>query len=584
MQASVDGFNIIPGVHQSIGGGIELILGQNPGIIGTPFDQTTMTLVNTSAPSSNEYTSVIYTQTDKSKSYAASAQVSGSGYGVTVSGMVTYTDQIETSNSETSYTLTFQMINDEYSLDLSSLKMTPESLNLLNTNVEEFITLYGAYYLSSYRTGCQVNAYVTLACQSESDMSTLSAELSESVKEGVYSASGSQSFQKTTKNSKVSSQTTGQAMVYGVQAPSNINPDNPQAIYDYKQYVAEHCTTGNVVSGSISSWLDVPDVSNSITNKTAIDKLSGLTITDTQFANYWNLIAQYNGLNLNLNQCKSDLRKCFKADFFLNTTERSSEINNLQSKLETDINALYSYGQSLSGQEQIVNDPNLLNNYNSKIIEYSTDFSTMQIDMEVLEFNYIKGETFSDGSPKHWTSNLPVNNINPSDDQLAIDNIYSDQKSNVDVYALMQMNYVTESSGQPWLVLSAYCLNGQYLHQCYNYNDLTASEGKTLTMKAPTCGSDFQIVTQFKNDVSYDKDSIGQSTGQACDSYVTNFIKDNHKINFNFCNFDYIPTYTDGTAPSCEGTCGNNWDCGHTKSGNSCWTGHKEKCVKKSNL
>eukprot|EP00121_Abeoforma_whisleri_P014242 Awhi_evm1s13133 len=88
-------------------------------------------------------------------------------------------------------------------------------------------------------------------------------------------------------------------------------------------------------------------------------------------------------------------------------------------------------------------------------------------------------------------------------------------------------------------------------------------------MKASACGSDFQITTQFKNDVSYDKNSIGQPTGQACDSDVIDFIKNNHKINFNFCNFDNFPTYTDGTAPSCEGTCGNNWDCGHTKSGNS---------------
>eukprot|EP00122_Pirum_gemmata_P014225 Pgem_evm1s13261 len=57
MQVSSNGFDVIPGITGNIGGGIQLILGENPGIIGTPFQSNSMHLVTNTYKTNDEKTS-----------------------------------------------------------------------------------------------------------------------------------------------------------------------------------------------------------------------------------------------------------------------------------------------------------------------------------------------------------------------------------------------------------------------------------------------------------------------------------------------------------------------------------------------
>eukprot|EP01135_Chromosphaera_perkinsii_P008884 Nk52_evm1s1517 gene=Nk52_evmTU1s1517 len=148
--------------------------------------------------------------------------------------------------------------------------MTDEAIQLLNSDADAFVNKWGRYFISSYTMGCNVYAYVSLVTDSETDMTKLNAELTESYNDGVFSAEGSQSYSNTVSTSSISSSTSGQATVVGVDAPSGINPNSPSSIYQLKEYVADHCTEGSIVSAQLSSFLSVPSVLDAITNSSAI--------------------------------------------------------------------------------------------------------------------------------------------------------------------------------------------------------------------------------------------------------------------------------------------------------------------------
>eukprot|EP00122_Pirum_gemmata_P018950 Pgem_evm1s17749 len=153
------------------------------------------------------------------------------------------------------------------------------------------------------------------------------------------------------------------------------------------------------------------------------------------------------------------------------------------------------------------------------------------------------------------------------------------------------MNYVVESSGKPWLVFQVQCLNGHVQSQCFDYEDLQASKNGSLYLDASECGSSFTMHATFTNGTAYyNPSSSGSQNGHTCSSYMIDFLSDNmlsfQNDNYNFCSWDggndpYLPKYTDGTAPTCEGSCKRNWYCGTTKA--KCWTGHKDKCIHKDN-
>eukprot|EP01135_Chromosphaera_perkinsii_P011849 Nk52_evm40s2506 gene=Nk52_evmTU40s2506 len=582
---NTNGFPVSP---MNLGYGLLNILGVSPGLLGTAFDTTTISAVDFENNQSLEKRSIIYNEQDKQTSQSESASVTGSGYGATVSAQASYLNEITTSTTSTHYTLAFQQSIKDTELDLSSIQLTTSAIKLLNEDAQSFVNKWGRYFISSCTTGCNVNAFVSLETHSESDMNELNAELQESYNEGVFTAQGSQTYEKAVNSSSISSTTSGQATVVGVAAPSDINPTTPTSIYQYKEYVAEHCTTGSIVTATLSNFLSVPSVLNAITNSSAIDVLSENTILSTQVTDYWNIVMQLTTTAKDANSCAADINKCLTLAFLYDSTTEEKNMNEFYSTVSGTLNDLLALGNSYDGIAKIAADPSILTGYQTQANEYSNQYTTLISNLEPINFSRVnfasdEGSAYW-GTPKSIEVSYGMNGVN---------NEYYDHNSKVIAYG--HMNYgVESSSGESYIVMRADCLNGESVMSCYTMDDVQAAVQKNdnaivLDMAKCSSSGDPRFYAQISNKVPpAEGQSNGSFFGRQCPSDISTTLMKNFPQagSKQFCAWSssVAPFYVDGTAPACDGSCGHNWDCGKSSSGSSCVTGYKKKCLHKNNI
>eukprot|EP01135_Chromosphaera_perkinsii_P004570 Nk52_evm3s289 gene=Nk52_evmTU3s289 len=582
-----NGFPVSP---MNLGYGLLNILGVSPGLLGTAFDTATINPVDVEKSQSFEKMSIIYKEQDKQSSQSASVSVTGSGYGATVSAQASYLDEITTSTTSTHYTLAFQQTVKETELNLSSIQLTASAIKLLNEDAQAFVDRWGRYFISSYTTGCNVYAFVSLETYSESDMTDLNLELQESYSNGVFSAEGSQSYEKAVNSSSIYSTTSGQATVVGVAPPSDVNPTTPTSIYQYKQYVAEHCTSGSIVSATLSNFLSVPSVLNAITNSSAVDVLSENTILSTEVTDYWNIVMQLTTTANDANSCAADINKCLALAFLYDAKTEEKNMNAFYSTVSSTLSNLLALGNSYDGIAEIAADPSILTGYQTQANEYSNQYTTLICNLEPITFSRVN--FFGADNKAYWGT---PKSIEVSYGMDGVNNEYYDHDSKVIAYG--HMNYgVESSSGKSYIVMRADCLNGESVMSCYTMDDVQAAVQKNdnvivLDMaKCSSDGGDPRFYAQISNKVPMaDGQSSGSAFGRQCPSDISTKLMESFPQagSKEFCEWSssVAPFYVDGTAPACDGSCGHNWDCGNTSSGNPCtFGGNKKKCVHKNGI
>ena len=508
--------------------------------------------------------------------------MTGTGYGATVSAQASYLNEVDTSATSTSYMLTFQETVGDTEVDLNKLMLNNEAVELLNTDAQAFVNKWGRYFISSYTTGCTLYAYVSLMTSSEMDMTQLNAELKESYSDGVFSASGSQSFSNTVKKSNYKSETSGQANVVGVAAPSTINPNTPESVYQYKTYVADNCKTGVIISVTLRNFLAAPNVINAITNSSAIDILSKNTDTTSQVTQYWNIVMQLQNLVSDIKKCAGDIYQCYSLQFVFDADKQEQALNQFYSNVSATLNDLLELGNSYEGESQIASDTSILINFQTQANAYANQFTAMNQNLTPISFSSVSAT--ADGIESLKFIPQPVN---VADGMNGVNNVYYNTSSKIVAY--FRMNYgVDKSSGKSYLVLRAECLNGNLAEMCYSLEDVQSSSDRSLILNAKTCGSNTAFQAKVSNNIPTNANAKGSKYGQSCLSNIKTEVVETFPSagSSQFCKWSKseAPYYVDGTAPACNGSCGHNWNCGNTSSGNSCVSGHKKKCIHKNDI
>eukprot|EP01135_Chromosphaera_perkinsii_P002920 Nk52_evm31s230 gene=Nk52_evmTU31s230 len=573
---SVDpnGFPVSP---VNLGFGILDVIAVSPGLLGTAFDTSTIEAVDIPNPQSIETTSIITNEHDKEASIGASASVTGTGYGATVSAQASYLNEIKTSSSSAHYMLSFQQIVKETELNLATVQLTEQAIQLLNSDPQAFVNRWGRYFISSYTTGCNVYAYSSLVTSSQSDMATLNVELQQSYASGVFSAEGSQSFDNAVSSSSISSTLSGQATVIGVAAPSNISPNNPASIFEYKQYVAEECKTGSIVSATLSSFLSVPSVLNAIQNDDAIRVLSANTLQTPHVTQYWEIVLQLQTIANDANQCSRDINRCLTEEFLYDEETAQSTMN----EFFVEVTTVYNEFLALRAEE-IAANLLLLPEYQIKTTGYSDQYTSFTQSLAPINFESVKATASGIDTVNYLTRTLLV-----SQGMEGVENIYENTNTRMVVY--FRMHYGVDSiTGQTYIVLRANCLNGASTMSCYTMEDVQSASFSTIVLDASVCGANAKLSAKIGSPVPPNSRANGNAFGRQCPAEIETKITDTFPDapSSVFCSWSssYAPFYVDGTAPTCNGSCGRNWNCGRTKSGNACWTGSKRRCVRKHDL
>eukprot|EP01135_Chromosphaera_perkinsii_P001099 Nk52_evm49s158 gene=Nk52_evmTU49s158 len=520
----------------------------------------------------------ITSENSKKSSLKTMASVGGSGWGVTASASVSYTESAESSSHSASFVMDLQATVNRTYLDLDSLELDPVfAKNLENVKTVEdannFIEQYGRYFVYAYTSGCDVSLKATLEAETADEMSSFNSEMKATYEQagGVFSITGSASFDKARSSHAASSTVTVESIFEGMPSKAVTDVDSAAKLAVDIQNNPSMCSGTKLKTITLINFMAITSFAKVAFNNPVLrEAFTEDTMTSQKMSEYWEIINNYISLEVDGKRLEID-----SPAVMLNGT--SENIRTVINKAAAGRNELLSFASSFVNEKKIAADgSDIMEKHQTSIDGFSTELSTIAYKALIVRNlrTVIKGDESK--SVKYGDVGLTK-----EDDQWWHTQQGPTYKTSSSVYATFQIGYVPVN-GQSWIVAQAYCATQQLVRRCYAPSDFSAAKNMNFEFDVSECADDNTPGTVvYRGTLDSATSTAKGAQGQECPGPVVSKMDKVAPMTFsNQCRSLYQFSALD-EFHLCGGDCSSGssecWATGY-------WCGHYHYCVKKTKI